>query len=82
MLRYGASNNFLRFKEVASEISNDFSYLGIGIRISEGAVTVSMENWIKEMLVEYGGPEGRASPATVQRFLVLHRGSFHSRAQH
>jgi hypothetical protein len=27
-----------------------------------------MENWIKEMLVEYGGPEGRASPATGQLF--------------
>jgi hypothetical protein len=56
------------FKEVSSEISNKFSYLGMGISIHDGTVTISMENWTREMLSEYSGSDVRKSPATGDLF--------------
>lgn len=56
------------FDEVTAEISNDFSYLGMHIKITEGQVSVSMEGYIEELLREYKVDKGSTAPAKQDLF--------------
>jgi hypothetical protein len=56
------------FDDVKAEIGNDLSYLGMHIQLTEGKVVVSMTQFLKELLNEYGYVREYNSPATSRLF--------------
>ena len=56
------------FEEVTSEITDDFSYLGMHIKMMDGKVGVTMEGYIDEILREYEIDKGSNAPAALGLF--------------
>ena len=56
------------FDEVTSNVSVDFSYLGMRIQILDGKVRVTMEGFIDELLKEYKITRGKATPGLYDLF--------------
>jgi len=58
------------FKEVSAEITSDFSYLGMHIRMLDDGIHVSMEGYIDELMSEYGITKGAKTPSTENLFKI------------
>ena len=52
-----------KYKDVKSEISDDFSYLGMRIKLKGDEVHMTMESFIEDVLRVYGPVPGMVSPA-------------------
>ena len=56
------------FDDVKAEMGNELSYLGMYIQLTKGKVTISMEQFLKELLEDYGPVKQRNTPATLRLF--------------
>jgi hypothetical protein len=58
------------FDEVTSELSNDFSYLGMHIIMADGTANISMKTFVNELVDFYGKTQlkTKATPATDDLF--------------
>ena len=57
-----------KFDDVKCERGNDFSYLGMHIKINENDVTISMEAFVEDLLKQYGEVKSKSTPATTKLF--------------
>ena len=58
------------FKEVTIEKSDDFSYLGMRIRLADNTVKVTMDGFVEDLLTEYDITGVRSTPATPGLFEI------------
>ena len=56
------------FDDVKAEIGNDLSYLGMHIQLTKGKVSISMAQFLKDLLNEYGHVKEFNTPATSRLF--------------
>ena len=56
------------FDDVKADIGNDLSYLGMHIQLTNGKATVSMTQFLKELLDDYGHVREFNTPATSRLF--------------
>jgi hypothetical protein len=56
------------FKEVTTEKSDDFSYLGMRIRFLDHTVIVTMDGFVEDVITEYDTTGVRSTPATSELF--------------
>lgn len=59
-----------KFGNVTVKMDDDFSYLGMHVRLRDGKIVLTMEGYIEELLNEYGVRSGCASPSTGDIFKV------------
>jgi hypothetical protein len=57
-----------KFEDVKSEVSDDFSYLGMRVQMKEGEVHLSMDAFVDNILKEFGETKGAVSPALANTF--------------
>jgi hypothetical protein len=56
------------FDEVSSELSQDFSYLGMHIKVENGSAEISMKTFVNELVEMYGDPKKKVTPAGLDLF--------------